>query len=91
MITLKEATQIAAEKMREVYPTAESTLVEEIEMDDNKAYWLITLSFPVESDDLRLPVTIREAFSTKVRKYKTFKIDAETGEMISMKIRELQS
>jgi hypothetical protein len=59
-------------------------LLEEVEPDtfDGKQAWKITLSLP----DPDLPLTIGAN-----RQYKTFTVDGVTGEVLSMKIRELSS
>ncbi|NEQ36783.1 MAG: hypothetical protein F6K40_11040 [Okeania sp. SIO3I5] len=58
--------------------------LEEVELSEDRKYWLITLGF--------LTITPGEEesfFSKKERDYKVFKINAETSEVESMKIREL--
>ncbi len=53
--------------------------LEEVELSDDKRYWLITLGFD-RSD--------RSILSSD-REYKLFKINSETGEVEAMKIREV--
>ena len=56
-------------------------LVEEVEQLDG--HWLITLGYDAPG--------IVSAFGGKEnRDYKTFKVDRETGEVVSMKIREVE-
>ncbi|NER04808.1 MAG: hypothetical protein F6K17_20500 [Okeania sp. SIO3C4] len=58
--------------------------LEEVELSEDRKYWLITLGF--------ITTTAGEEesfFLKKERDYKVFKIHAETGEVESMKIREL--
>ncbi len=59
-------------------------LLEEVEpyTFDGKQAWKITLSLP----DPDMPLTMGAN-----RQYKTFIVDGETGEVLSMKIRELSS
>ncbi|GAA4399495.1 hypothetical protein GCM10023187_11430 [Nibrella viscosa] len=89
MLTFKEAAQKALEYYKDIYPDIDGALIEEIEMDDAQNSWLITLSFPVtELDQVITPFL--PIGKQKERKYKIFKIDAESGKVVSMKIRELQ-
>ncbi len=85
MIPVQEAVKKAvafAEDMLEPSRTA-SILLEEVESAAfrGKDAWEITLS-------LRDPNPLSFAAN---RQYKTFTIDAETGEVLSMKIRQLSS
>lgn len=50
--------------------------VEEVELDSENEVWQVTLGY------------ITNAYSGN-KEYKIFEIDAETGEVLSMKIREL--
>jgi hypothetical protein len=66
-------------------------LLEEVELSEDKKIWYVTLGFsrPVAKTERSL---IPEAISlaTKYeREYKLFTVDAETGEVKSMKIREV--
>lgn len=58
--------------------------LEEVELSEDRKYWLITLGF------ITTTVGAEESFFLKKeRDYKVFKVNAETGEVESMKIREL--
>ena len=83
MLSIREAAQNALGFYREIYPDISGELVEEVELDDTQNYWLITLSFPV-TDNAASPFLPKTA-----RKYKLFKIDAQSGHVESMKIRTL--
>jgi hypothetical protein len=77
MIDVKSAVRIAVDYMHglnEFLPTYELRL-EETELSEDGGYWYITLSFP-ES----IGVFEKRAF-------KIFKIDTETGQVLSMKVR----
>ena len=58
--------------------------LEEVELSEDRKYWLITLGFITIT-----PGEEESFFSKKDRDYKVFKINAETSEVESMKIREL--
>jgi len=73
-ISAREAARIAAAYFRKVTESRPTGIaVEEVELSENGADWLITLGF------------IGEDFTTRL--YKVFRIDAVTGDVRSMKIR----
>jgi len=83
MINVKEAVKNAAEYFTDLYHDQfTNVLLEEVELSNG--YWLITLGYDAASD-------IRSLLANKAsRRFKLFKIDCETGEVISMKIREVE-
>jgi len=83
MINVKEAVKKAAEYFTDLYHDQfRNLLLEEVELSDG--YWLITLGYDAPSD-------IRSVLANKAtRRFKLFKIDGDTGEVISMKIREVE-
>ncbi|MBD2480491.1 hypothetical protein [Planktothrix sp. FACHB-1365] len=62
----------------------QSLRLEEVELSEDKQFWFITLGFDCVNLNNLLQVVPQYA-----REYKIFKINAETGEIESMKIREL--
>ncbi len=95
MLPVKEATQRAIEFARTVLdPSRISGLrLEEVEMvkTEQGAAWLITLSMlqPPASAGAALGDTLDRVFGVGPREYKTFTVHGDTGEVLSMKIREL--
>ena len=89
MIGLKDAVTSAVAFARSVLEEdrVKDLLVEEVERStqDDRDVWLITLSLPRPGFEMR-PVF---PTSVKDRDYKTFAIDALTGEVLSMKIRNV--
>jgi len=83
MMSVKDAAGRAVEYFRELYGSQFGNLmVEEVERDDN--CWYITLGYDLSS--------VLAQFGGKApRGFKVFKIDASTGEVLSMKIREVAS
>ena len=90
MLDVKKATQVALSYFDDLYGenAFSNVLLEEVERDeeDGTPYWFITIGFtetkqeggplgPLGSD----------------RRYKRFKINAETGEVVSMKIRSVEN
>lgn len=81
MLDVKEAARRASEYFAGLYSeTINDVQLEEVEISEDGKNWLITLSYPV-------PPTITAIFK---RKYKVFTIDAETGQVKSMKIRKVE-
>ena len=90
MIEIKAAVQTAFALLDELYDTKKykDKLLEEVHLSEDKASWLITIGFsrPVPS------INIMESFGSKkyVRTFKQFRLDAETGQLISMTNRHLE-
>ncbi len=82
MISVKEAAEKAGEYFTDLYHDQfANVLLEEVERSDG--YWLITLGYDRPP---ALPQFVRKG----PRAFKVFKVDGETGEVISMKIREVE-
>lgn len=73
----------------------QDVMLEEVELSEDKRFWFVTLGFerPVAQRKNALsellPAPALPPDYKYEREYKIFKIDAETGEVQSMKIREL--
>lgn len=82
-IDVKEAVVLAKKYLYELkgIRTDESNL-EEIEMSKDKPCWLITLSYPSADYSSVLIMTPRKI-------YKIFEVDINTGQILSMKIRQI--
>lgn len=84
MFPVKEAVDNAIEFARKLLESGRTgeVLLEEVETgtDDHREVWLITLSLP----DPSLPGRL-----SRLRQYKTFAVDGQTGAVLSMKIRQL--
>ena len=76
--------------IQELIGNIQDILLEELELSEDKKFWLITLGFnrPVYKTKNPLFPEIMPSPEYK-REYKLFKIDSETGEVQSMKIREV--
>lgn len=74
-LNAKEASEKSAEYLNDLrgIPNYDIQL-EEVELSPDEKYWLVTLSFP-------------SGYLGNVRNYRIFKVNAETGEVLSMKIR----
>ena len=90
MIEIKKAVQAAFALLSELYDTKKykDMLLEEVQLSNDKASWLITIGFSRPAPS----INIMESFGSKkyVRTFKQFRIDAETGQLISMTNRQLE-
>ena len=85
MINVKEATNKAKEHLLAFFPDAEQVQLEEVELSEDKVHWLITLSYEGISTSVASSMLVGKSLL-----YKIFKMEAESGEVISMKIRDIK-
>ena len=71
-LTPKEAASAAARYLKDLRQVS-NVSIEEMALDDSGPYWMVTLGFTETSLFLR-------------RAYKIFKVDALTGDVLSMKM-----
>lgn len=90
MIDVKQAAQSASSFVAGLYSdkTVSDVQLEEVELSEDGLYWLITLSFAPPAS-LSQGSSMFGGVIPAQRQYKIFKITADTGEVLSMKIREL--
>ena len=81
-IAAKDAAVKASQYFTEIVGPRASIVVEEVELSESGSYWLITLGYGEPSLG-RLTLYPERAF-------KIFKVDAYTGDVLSMKIREVE-
>lgn len=64
--------------------------LEEIELSEDKKFWFVTIGYDLPKSAMRNPL-LPEVVKMKEweRNYKIFKINADTGNVESMKIREV--
>lgn len=72
----------------------EDLRLEEVELSEDQKFWFVTLGFecPVAQKKNSLSELLPHQLAASPqyeREYKVFKVDSETGEVQSMKIREL--
>ena len=100
MISMERAVQTAFENYQSLYPTdaAKDPLLEGIEKTEDGRFWDVTIGF--NTIETVLPTALEEAmahwknpvFGSRTldrrrltRRYKTFRIDAETGEFAAVR------
>lgn len=84
MVDVKQASEIAANYFEKLLGKHENLTLEEVELSDDGKCWYITLGYDVTTE-----FTPTFPFKESHRRYKSFKIEAETGKVLSMKIRKL--
>ncbi len=92
MLDVKTAVGAAAKAAVDFYDGKKITglELEEVDRTEDDRYWLITLGFNLQSSSAVNNVNaLLDPLSARGRKYKIFKIDAEDGAVVSMKIREI--
>jgi hypothetical protein len=89
MIGVKDAVRIAADYLASLYEGTElrDVLLEEVRLSDDDQYWLVTMGFSrlVSAN----PIFEALGSASFKREYKVFEVSAETGEVRSMRIREV--
>lgn len=92
MLSVKEAVEAAENWVRELYPKKElqHLRLEEVELSSDDRYWRITLGWvePAVRENT-LVAALTKDVQRLPRVYKTLEVNAETGTVKSMKIREV--
>lgn len=90
-LDVKQATLKAVDYLTTLYDQKDISEIdlEEVELSDDDQYWYITLGYNSESTKpgSKLSDSIKRAMLLRDRKYKQFKINRDTGDIVSMKIR----
>jgi hypothetical protein len=89
---VKEAIAIAKRYVKDVFvdEAIENIGLEELEFDDDKDIWSVTLGFSRPWHDDRLPTALQvNAFSQRKRDYKVLRISDQSGKVLSIKNREV--
>lgn len=99
MLDVKSAVKAAREHAKNLFEEGQlsNLLLEEVEFDDSKQTWLVTLGYDSTSVIKREATQKTYNFLNRVekeveqqREYKIFHIKADDGELISMKIRDVE-
>ena len=91
MIDVKEAAKSAVAYFADLFEgkSYRDLLLEEVDLDKDKNIWLITLGFTLYAS-ITEPLEGLGGPSGYERKYKIFEVNAETGTVLSMKIRTVE-
>jgi hypothetical protein len=85
-ISAADAAYAAKEYFRALFPNVHKFSLEEVELSEDGLYWMITLGYEIPKDLLEASAF----FQPPSTKFKVFKVNAQTGQVLSMKIRSLQ-
>ncbi|CCF85538.1 hypothetical protein [Nitrolancea hollandica] len=92
-VTVKEAVRLARAYLLDLFENESlpNLRLEEVELSDDGSHWLVTYGFTASEKDIEQPLFKGFGPSTTRtrRDYKIIKINAQTGEPVSMTIREL--
>lgn len=88
---VKEAVHIALEYVNDLYSSEElnNLTLEEVELSEDEKNWLVTLGFTRFLSQPTSPPLQALTAPKSERVYKIFKIESETGKVLSMKMREI--
>ncbi len=97
MIDVKEAVKNAVDFMQNVLEEEKlhDLALEEVRLSDDEQYWYVTLGFtrhytiPINSEDAFAQLKKVIASEKVVREYKSLKVQAENGKVMSMEIRTI--
>jgi hypothetical protein len=90
MIDVKQAVNTATQFMQNLYSDPlPGLMLEEVELSDDERYWYITLGYSQTKTPSYGTLSNLKAFVDPevTRVYKLIKVDAATGQPLSMKIR----
>lgn len=87
MLEVKEAVKIATEYIQSLFSERQipELRLEEVEMSQDSQFWEVTLSFVIREPTAYLSL----GDAARTREYKVFRINAENGQVQSMKIRKV--
>lgn len=87
MLEVKEAVKVATEYIQTLFTEKQipELRLEEVELSQDSQFWEVTLSFVVREPTAYLSL----GDAARSREYKIFRVNAETGQVQSMKIRKV--
>ena len=83
-IDVKVAVEKAVEYLKSFFPECKNILIEEVELNDAENEWLITLSYLYDESGYSFVI------SNTPKKFKTFRVNSNTGQVVSMKIKDVK-
>ncbi len=96
-VDVQQAAEAAVKYFRKFFPDVAGFSLEEVELSEVELYWLITLSFEIPQNGKPRHKTakpgvwsVHDLFGVPKAKYKIFKVDSRTGEVLGMKIRAIE-
>jgi hypothetical protein len=84
-VDVQQAAHAAMRYFQKLFPTVKRFTLEEVELSDDGKFWMITLGYEIPRQS-----SVQVILAPPTTKYKVFKVDVGTGEVVAMKIRSLQ-
>jgi hypothetical protein len=88
-VDAKKAAQLASKYFKSLLPEVSDFSLEEVELSEDGKFWLITLGFTAKKAEQTQAGWAVMLGAPPRTKFKVFKVDTRTGEVVSMKIRSL--
>ena len=101
MINVKQAVVAAETYVPQLYDSVQGILLEEVELDRAQNQWSVTLSFFTRKEGLTMTSPLEKMLGMNsalsalarpdpnvLRLYKRFLVDASSGEVVAMKMRD---
>jgi hypothetical protein len=85
-ISVADAASAAKGYFRTLFPEVQKFSLEEVELSEDGRFWLITLGYETPKNF----TSAGDSWLPPQAKFKVFKVDAQTGAVLSMKIRSLE-
>lgn len=94
LVDVKAAAKISSEYLVSIQDMLESPIqdlsLEEVEVSEDRNHWLITLGYTIKINETKSNLFANSSKDEQLqRKYKIFKVDRQSGEIESMKIRQV--
>ena len=84
-VDVQQAAQAAATYFKKLFGDVKGFSLEEVERSEDGQFWMITLSYDAPKNRLEAGAK----FLPPRTKFKVFKVDTQSGEVVAMKIRSL--
>ena len=101
MVDVKHAVAAAEAYVPQLYDTVQGILLEEVELDRERNLWSVTLSFFTRKEGIKMSSPLEHLLGLNralaaaaipdpnvLRLFRRFLVDAGTGELVAMKMRE---
>jgi hypothetical protein len=101
MIDVKVAVAAAEAYVPQLYESVQGILLEEVELERERSLWSVTLSFFTRKEGIRMTTPLERLMAMNstlaslsspdpdvLRLFRRFLVDARTGEVVAMKMRE---
>ncbi len=88
-IDVRKAAVAATNYFQALFPGVSNFSLEEVELSEDEKYWLITLGVEVRKSTVKYSPDYEDILNPPSTKFKVFKVDRKTGQVLAMKNRSL--